>query len=436
MSYHSFKLLFLFFQIFTRRSLKKFENEKWPMAGYLPLLAIGHLKVVVMLFENIFSLKSLAKDIFTSKNNINNTNQYEFVCVPVEAKVSRNIYHNNDTCIPDCEFSHAYWKPACSRKFCHSEDNVVLFYPQDSCVSVDAWQDSKMLNIFFHTLDTRVLRQDHPAPKFLLQIPPHRLIIQSFYLFLLSFFLFLDIRCSHHFHHLDYHYFPLFLLLNKRTLVYSDFLIREFHVRSQSFRKIISFFLASRVRQRFLVLDVRAKIARALCIVENIYRPPAAVVAAAAAVAAEDDDGDDDNDDDDWDDPKRLVEGTNKFHRWEAWSLDEWGYLLLQPNLLLPILSSCKVPRDNRMTFRWRSHSRRPRSADRRRIVPVENHVPDCTLYDRRNKKINLVGYLYRRFNINFSFLKYQGRVYVNNFVSFLLVKTNEWFYDENSNMN
>ena len=36
-SYHSFKPLFLFFQIFTS-SLKKFEKEKCPKAGYLPLL--------------------------------------------------------------------------------------------------------------------------------------------------------------------------------------------------------------------------------------------------------------------------------------------------------------------------------------------------------------------------------------------------------------
>ena len=36
-SYHSFKSLFLFFQISARTSLKKFENEKWPMAEYLPL---------------------------------------------------------------------------------------------------------------------------------------------------------------------------------------------------------------------------------------------------------------------------------------------------------------------------------------------------------------------------------------------------------------
>ena len=28
---------FLFFQVSARSSLKKFENEKWPKAGYLPL---------------------------------------------------------------------------------------------------------------------------------------------------------------------------------------------------------------------------------------------------------------------------------------------------------------------------------------------------------------------------------------------------------------
>ena len=32
-------LLFLFFQISARSILKKFENEKWPKAGYLPLHA-------------------------------------------------------------------------------------------------------------------------------------------------------------------------------------------------------------------------------------------------------------------------------------------------------------------------------------------------------------------------------------------------------------
>ena len=33
-NYHSFKPLFLFFQIAARSSLKKIENEKWPKAGY------------------------------------------------------------------------------------------------------------------------------------------------------------------------------------------------------------------------------------------------------------------------------------------------------------------------------------------------------------------------------------------------------------------
>ena len=37
LSCHSFKPLFLCFQISTRSSLKKFENEKWPKAGYVPL---------------------------------------------------------------------------------------------------------------------------------------------------------------------------------------------------------------------------------------------------------------------------------------------------------------------------------------------------------------------------------------------------------------
>ena len=36
LSYHYFKPLFLFFQI-SASSLKKFENEKWPKAWYLPL---------------------------------------------------------------------------------------------------------------------------------------------------------------------------------------------------------------------------------------------------------------------------------------------------------------------------------------------------------------------------------------------------------------
>ena len=36
LSYHSFKPSFLFFQI-SASSLKKFENEKWPKAGYIPL---------------------------------------------------------------------------------------------------------------------------------------------------------------------------------------------------------------------------------------------------------------------------------------------------------------------------------------------------------------------------------------------------------------
>ena len=35
--YHSFKPLFLFFKISAKSSLKKFENEKWPKARYLPL---------------------------------------------------------------------------------------------------------------------------------------------------------------------------------------------------------------------------------------------------------------------------------------------------------------------------------------------------------------------------------------------------------------
>ena len=37
-TYHSFKPFFLFCQIFAKSSLKKFENEKWPKAGYLLLI--------------------------------------------------------------------------------------------------------------------------------------------------------------------------------------------------------------------------------------------------------------------------------------------------------------------------------------------------------------------------------------------------------------
>ena len=52
MSYHSFKPLFLFIQISARSSLKKFENEKWPKAGYLPRLIRALTEAVC---ENIFS---------------------------------------------------------------------------------------------------------------------------------------------------------------------------------------------------------------------------------------------------------------------------------------------------------------------------------------------------------------------------------------------
>ena len=44
-SYHSFKPLFLFFQISARSSLKKFENEKWPKAGYLALTDMKRRKI-------------------------------------------------------------------------------------------------------------------------------------------------------------------------------------------------------------------------------------------------------------------------------------------------------------------------------------------------------------------------------------------------------
>ena len=41
-----FKPLFLFFQISARSSLKKFENEKWPKAEYLPLFVCKtHLEI-------------------------------------------------------------------------------------------------------------------------------------------------------------------------------------------------------------------------------------------------------------------------------------------------------------------------------------------------------------------------------------------------------
>ena len=39
------KPLFLFFQISVSSSLNKFENEKWPKAGYLPLYIICYSQV-------------------------------------------------------------------------------------------------------------------------------------------------------------------------------------------------------------------------------------------------------------------------------------------------------------------------------------------------------------------------------------------------------
>ena len=43
LSYHSFKLLFLFSQICAISTSKKFEKEKWPKVGYLPLsIAMTH----------------------------------------------------------------------------------------------------------------------------------------------------------------------------------------------------------------------------------------------------------------------------------------------------------------------------------------------------------------------------------------------------------
>ena len=39
-AFHSFKPLFLFFEISPRTSLKKFQSEKWPKAGYLPLFTL------------------------------------------------------------------------------------------------------------------------------------------------------------------------------------------------------------------------------------------------------------------------------------------------------------------------------------------------------------------------------------------------------------
>ena len=42
LSYNSFKPLFLFFKISARSRLKKFGNEKWPKAGYLPLYRYYH----------------------------------------------------------------------------------------------------------------------------------------------------------------------------------------------------------------------------------------------------------------------------------------------------------------------------------------------------------------------------------------------------------
>ena len=43
LNYRSFEPLFLFFQISAISSLKKFENEKWPKAGYLPLYTDSRL---------------------------------------------------------------------------------------------------------------------------------------------------------------------------------------------------------------------------------------------------------------------------------------------------------------------------------------------------------------------------------------------------------
>ena len=46
LSYYSFKPLFLFCQISARGCLKKFENEKWPKAGYLPLHNLLYLHFI------------------------------------------------------------------------------------------------------------------------------------------------------------------------------------------------------------------------------------------------------------------------------------------------------------------------------------------------------------------------------------------------------
>ena len=46
LNYRSFKSLFLFFQISARSSWKKFENEKWPKAGYLPLCLKGLMECI------------------------------------------------------------------------------------------------------------------------------------------------------------------------------------------------------------------------------------------------------------------------------------------------------------------------------------------------------------------------------------------------------
>ena len=49
LSYHSFKPLFLFFQIPARSSLKKFENEKWPKAGCLTLNKFIHVRMTKLI---------------------------------------------------------------------------------------------------------------------------------------------------------------------------------------------------------------------------------------------------------------------------------------------------------------------------------------------------------------------------------------------------
>ena len=62
--YHSFKPVFLFFQISATSSLKKFENKKWPKAGYLPLYPQPKVW-----FDQNFSIAQYIKNLEFWHNN-------------------------------------------------------------------------------------------------------------------------------------------------------------------------------------------------------------------------------------------------------------------------------------------------------------------------------------------------------------------------------